>query len=359
MSTHPTPAFDPQSTTLATRAFTVQLSCALDDLAGLPAATAVHRIIPRLVLRGEIERVSAAKYLLLALLGLCDPETGTTTEGLSTADLACRFGLSQDTVKRVLLDLRRLGLVASTPARGAGRGTRRSLHHIALFDVVDACIAAQGASTAHDAPQPSASSPHIVSSNPTATPARVQNPADAHETRSDGSGRVRRGTLSQDDADKSYADFCVEAGRVTGLVPLLFMDSHPSFVSDTWWFGYNNCWAQYFRALGRPQPGRLAFLAEMGWPDEASSGAHADDSSSTPNGAAADAGAGVLIDALSSYTDEDFDDGADAARELSRREAPPPSDAEAAIAAMSDVASDDPSEIDLVMRVGALDPGRG
>ena len=121
MSTHPTPAFDPQSTTLATRAFTVQLSCALDDLTGLPAATAVHRIIPRLVLRGEIERVSAAKYLLLALLGLCDPETGTTTEALSTADLACRFGLSQDTVKRVLLDLRRIGLVASTPARGAGR----------------------------------------------------------------------------------------------------------------------------------------------------------------------------------------------------------------------------------------------
>ena len=352
MPTHPTHAFDPQSTTLATRAFTVQLSCALDDLAGLPAATAVHRIIPRLVLRGEIERVSAAKYLLLALLGLCDPETGTTTEGLSTADLACRFGLSQDTVKRVLLDLRRIGLVASTPARGAGRGTRRSLHHIALFDVVDACIAAQGASPAHAGPQPSASSPHIVSSNPPAAP--------VHEPRSGGTRSVRPGTLSQDDADKAYADFCVEAGRVTGLVPLLFMDSHPSFVSDTWWFGYNNCWAQYFRAVGRPQPGRLAFLAEMGWPDEASSGAHACAAPETSAGSSdADAGAGVLIDALSSYTDEDFDDGADAARELSRREAPPPSDAEAAIAAMSDVASDDPSEIDLVMRVGALDPGRG
>lgn len=351
MSTHPTPAFDPQSTTLATRAFSVQLSCALDDLAGLPAATAVHRIIPRLVLRGEIERVSAAKYLLLALLGLCDPETGTTTEALSTADLACRFGLSQDTVKRVLLDLRRLGLVASTPARGAGRGTRRSLHHIALFDVVDACIASHGASPVHADPQPAASSPRSVSSTPPATP--------AHTPRSVGVRRVRRGTLTQDDADKAYADFCVEAGRVTGLVPLLFMNSHPSFVSDTWWFGYNNCWAQYFRAVGRPQPGRLAFLAEMGWPDEAASGAHADAASSTPADTAADAGAGVLIDVLSSYTDEDFDDGADAARELSRREAPPPSDAEAAIAAMSDVASDDPSEIDLVMRVGALDPGRG
>lgn len=352
MPTHPTPAFDPQSTTLVTRAFTVQLSCALDDLAGLPAATAVHRIIPRLVLRGEIERVSAAKYLLLALLGLCDPETGTTTEGLSTADLACRFGLSQDTVKRVLLDLRRIGLVASIPARGAGRGTRRSLHHIALFDVVDACIAAQNASPAQADPQPAAASPRGVSATPPATP--------AHTPRSVGARRVRNGALSQDDADKAYADFCVEAGRVTGLVPLLFMNSHPSFVSDTWWFGYNNCWAQYFRAVGRPQPGRLAFLAEMGWPDEAASGAHACAAPETSAGSSdADAGAGVLIDALSSYTDEDFDDGADAARELSRREAPPPSDAEAAIAAMSDVASDDPSEIDLVMRVGALDPGRG
>lgn len=318
------------------------------SLLTLDTRSAVARMIPRLDLRDSLPRFQTALCVLLVLWGLCDPETGDTCEAFTNDELAVECGVTPTVLQRVLCGLRLAGLITSRGVRSPARTARRRIHHVTLFDYV---AAHRSSARPVDAPVPPATPDTPAVHEPV-----VQAP--------------QQDELSADDDpnDRGFIALCRAAAQATGREPFVFLNQHPATCTDEQWCYYHNCWAAYFRAIGRRQPCRAEFLAEMGWRDELPERLDAEarayeavlgsDSQSIP-AKDVDRAASAIRAIVSNYRPEDFDDGAAAARALARTEDSAPATALDAIRAMDDMSTDDPQALDLVMRVGALDPGRG